>query len=116
VGKRIEDLHLNDSPIEVTVERQEARQERLFGGVSDVPDERDQPWYQFVGEIDDLLAVGTYLWAHDSLTGIRETVEKTRRVSEGQRRAVTNIANRGEERERGKGSRRYEGFETRRGW
>jgi hypothetical protein len=67
-----------------------------------------------MGEIDDLLATGRYDWAADTLAGIRETVEKTRRVSEGQKRAVANIETRGES-QRG-GSRRYEGFEGRRGW
>ena len=105
MGKRMEDLHLNDSPIEVTTEQAEARQQSLY---SDIPDERDTPWYQFIATIDDLLASEDYHWAEDSLLGIRETVEKTRRVSDGQRRAVTNIEHRGQER-RG-GSRRYEGW------
>jgi hypothetical protein len=114
MGKRIQDLHLNDNPIEVTVEAKEAGQRSLF---DPTPDERDQPWYQFLGDLDDLLADDKYLWANDTLKGIYETVEKSHRVSEGQRRAVTNISNRGEERLRGRGSsRRYEGFETRRGW
>lgn len=34
-----------------------------------------------------------YAWAEDTLTGIYETVEKTGRVSEAQRRAVDNIEN-----------------------
>lgn len=105
MGKKIEDLHLDDNPIEVTAERAEARQDNLF---SDPADERDQPWYQFLGEIDELLAADQYLWAHDTLTGIYETVTRSKRVTDGQRRAVTNISNRGEERFRS--SRRYEGF------
>ena len=98
MGKRIEDLRkLDDTPI---VERQ----------VEALDDLRDQPWYQFVGEIDDLLATGEYDWAFDTLSGIRETVEKSRRVSEAQRRAVANV-----EAARGLHSRRrqYEGFRGR---
>lgn len=100
MGKRIEDLRkLDDTPI---VERQV---EPL-----DSDDVRDQPWYQFVGTIDDLLASGEYDWAFDTLSGIRETVEHTHRVSEAQRRAVTNI-----EVARGLDSRRrrYDGYRGR---
>jgi hypothetical protein len=111
MGKRIEDLHLDDNPIEVTTEAKEARQEQAH---SDTPDERDQPWYQFIATIDDLLASDNYGWAYDTLNGIRETVEKTRRVSEGQKRAVTNIERSQEEKYRSR--RRYEGWEKRGGW
>jgi heat shock protein HspQ len=81
VGKRIEDLKLDDTPIEQRVEAPES--------VSD--DLRDQPWYQFVAEIDELLDDEAYAWAATSLEGIAETVGKTRRVTEGQQRAVRNI-------------------------
>lgn len=76
-------------------------------------DPRDQEWYRFAGEIDDLLATGSYTWAQDALEEIQATVEKLQRVSEGQRRAVKNIELGRQERrlpsERG-GSRRYEGW------
>lgn len=111
MGKRSDDLPLDDTPIR-------PEQQHLFeptdSSGADGADDADTPWYQFIGSIDDLLATGRYGWAQDSLYGIRETVEKTRRVSDGQRRAVTNIELRGEPNARG-GSRRYEGWSGR-GW
>lgn len=74
------------------------------------PDERDQPWYQFVARIDELLTSHEYDWAHESLTGIQETVTSTRRVSEGQRRAVDNIERAKKEPRRDGFRRRYEGW------
>lgn len=47
---------------------------------------------EFIQRIDDLLDDG-YGWAADTLEGIRETVERTGRVTEGQRTAVDNIEN-----------------------
>lgn len=79
----------------------------VFVSATNAPeDPRTTEWYLFLQEIDEALI--NYSWAADTLDGIRETVEKTQRVSEGQRRAVTNIC-----RARGRGqnvSRRYEGF------
>jgi hypothetical protein len=96
-GKRLDDLKLSDAPL-----------------TSAKPlDPRSTAWYRFSKEIDDLLATGRYTWAEDTLTGIQETVERTEVVSEGQRRAVTNIEARGDEQQR-RGSRRYEGFGGRR--
>lgn len=106
MSKRIDELPLDDSPIEHQHDNLEALDHARD---RDQGDERDQPWYQFLGTIDDLLATGQYDWAFDSLAGIRETVEKTRRVTEGQQRAVKNIEARGEARARGT-SRRYEGY------
>lgn len=110
MGKRIEDLHLDDTIIEHTVESAEARRERFD---SEVGDERDTPWYQFVSRIDDLLATGEYDWAIDTLGGIRTTVETSRRVTDGQTRAVANIQARGELRREDGFRRRYEGFRGR---
>lgn len=108
MGKRAKDLHLDDSPIEHLSDSLEALDHARD---ADVNDERDQPWYQFIGIIDDLLATGQYDWAFDSLAGIRETVEKTRRVSQGQRNAITRIEAAGEKRRAdGFGRRRYEGY------
>lgn len=87
MGKRIDQLKLDDTPIEA-------------------PDERDSEWYRFSQDIDDLLATGEYTWAEDTLTGIQETVERIKRVTAAQKRAVTNIEN---ARER----RRYEGWRRR---
>lgn len=75
-------------------------------------DVRQTDWFQFIGEIDDLVGSDDYSWALSTLLGIRETVERTRRVSEAQRRAVRNIAAARREPSgwsRG-GSRRYEGW------
>lgn len=51
----------------------------------------DQPWHQFVGELDWLLNNCDYLTAWFTLQGIRDTVLATRRVSEGQRVIVERI-------------------------
>jgi hypothetical protein len=93
-GKRLDDLHLSDEPIE--------RAAPL--------DERATEWYQFVGTIGDLLAGGDYEWAADTLTGISETVERTRKVTLGQRQAVENIVASKENRRDKWRFRRYEGF------
>lgn len=93
MGKRIEDLPLDDTPI-----------------AADPPqpsDARDAAWYRFSVDIEDMLATGQYRFAQDTLEGIQETVERTQRVTEGQRRAVANIE---ASREKHKHGRRYEGF------
>ena len=96
MGKQLNDLKaLDDTPIEQPSD-----------------DSPQQPWYQFVGEIDTLLADDNYLWAYDTLCGIKETVEHFRRVSDGQRRAVDNIRH-GSRWDAGTGAasrRRYEGW------
>ena len=80
--------------------------------LDDLPalDQRDTDWYRFAQEIDDLLATGRYTWAEDSLSGIRETVLKLERVTDGQRRAVGNIEAAVEQRQY---RRRYEGHSRR---
>lgn len=55
------------------------------------PDPRGQPWYQFATAIDELIEGGQFTWAEDSLRGIKATVEQTKQVTPGQRRAVENI-------------------------
>lgn len=92
MGKRIDELPLNDSPIQAAPE-----------------DDRDAPWYRFVGEINELRESQQYTWAEETLAGISETVERTRRVSDAQRRAVENIRDNSARR-----SRRYEGYTWRR--
>lgn len=67
-------------------------------------DERTTDWYRFLEEIDDLQI--THSFAQDTLTGIYESVEKSHRVTEGQRRAINNIAS-SRSKERGSYSRRY---------
>jgi hypothetical protein len=77
-------------------------------------DDRDQPWFQFCEEIDQLLDTGEYAWAFDTLTGIQDSVRAYRVVTDGQRRAVENIRT-ARDRKEGGFSRRYEGFDRKRG-
>lgn len=42
-------------------------------------------------DIQDILNTGKARWASETLEGIYETIQKTGRVSEGQRRAIDNI-------------------------
>lgn len=77
-------------------------------------DPRATDWYRFSQDIEDLLATGRYTFAEDTLRGIQTTVEKTKRVSDGQRRAVKNIEDSRLKSDRGveRGwSRRYEGHQ-----
>ena len=100
MGKRIEDLlKLDDTPIERRVEAPE----EVSG------DLRDQPWYEFVGRIEELLDDPAYGWAMQTLEGIKDTVEHSQRVTEGQQRAVANI-------EGGRRPVRRGLFEKRWGW
>jgi len=59
-------------------------------------DIRQTAWYRFVEEIDALRRQPTFSWAQDTLAGIRAHVVETRRVTEGQRKAVANIEAAGE--------------------
>lgn len=70
-------------------------------------DPRATDWYNFLIEIDEMVLGGGYQWAEDTLTDIRATVERTERLTDGQRRAIDNIKQGGERRT---GRRRYEGF------
>jgi hypothetical protein len=89
---RIEDLRkLDDTPIERQVEA------------------LDEPCRTLLDTIEELLASDDHLWAYGTLTGIRETVRTTRRVSLGQERAIKHIAQRGYADAR----RRYEGYRGR---
>jgi hypothetical protein len=47
----------------------------------------------FLRELEDMIDDGRYQWAEDTLEGIRETVERTRTVTDNQKRAVENITN-----------------------
>lgn len=54
----------------------------------------------FLDVVEGMRGSGKYDWADETLRGIGDTVARTRRVSEGQRRAVTNfLASREEEME-----------------
>ena len=112
MGKRADYLPLDDTPFERHYDDAEARADRNERDRT-IPDERDQPWYQLVARINDLISSDEFDWAYDSLVGIRDTVESTRRVSEGQRRAVDNIERARREPRRDGFRRRYEGWPRR---
>ena len=93
-GKSIDDLHLDD---------------RLLPSATDDP--RGTEWYAFVEEIEEHIAGERVAFAEDTLHSIAETVERTKVVTEAQRRAVRNIVQGARAaRERRSSSRRYEGF------
>ena len=94
MGKRLEDLNLRDGDAPI-------------GGPADG---RDIDWYRFLEEIDALTNEARAYFALDTLLGIRDSVEKTRRVTEGQRRAVANIAEAARRPRREGFRRRYEGY------
>ena len=98
MGKSLDDLPLDDQPLHP----------------AQPVDVRGTVWYQFVQEIADLLEGGELDWAANTLTGIQQSVEQYQTVTEGQRRAVRNIAAARRGRADGWRKRRYEGF-TRRG-
>lgn len=54
-------------------------------------DGRDAEWHRFIDSVDELLSTGRFSWALPVLSGIRETVERTGRVSAKQRRAFEHI-------------------------
>lgn len=92
MGKRPEDLPLDDTPLVRT----------------QPTDVREAEWYQFCQRLDELIESGHYSWASDTLTGIRDSVERYKVVTPGQRSAVDNV-----EAARGRSDgwrRRYEGF------
>jgi len=63
-----------------------------LGAAFDAVEEASEaPWRGFADEIDELLADERYAWAAETLSGIRETVERLGRVTDRQREAVENI-------------------------
>ena len=50
-----------------------------------------EPWEKLVRRIKGMLVGDEYEYASDTLRGILDTVQKTRRVTNGQERAVLNI-------------------------
>lgn len=92
-GKSLDQLNLSDQPLPKPT------------------DVRDEGWYQFSQEIEDLLATGRATFAESTLLSIQETVEKTHVVTDGQRRAVRNIEDAATRPRVGSyRGRRYEGF------
>lgn len=57
-----------------------------------VPGSSDESAAEFLSRIDEMMESGEFDWAEDTLSGIKESVEKWEKVSEGQMRAVRNIA------------------------
>jgi hypothetical protein len=113
MGKRIEDLGVDDTPI---IRTQPGEDLPITPPPEEKPpspiDARDTGWYKFILDIEDLLATGQFNWAAETLEGIQRTVEETHRVTDGQKRAVDNIE-KTKDRLRSGGSfyrRRYEGY------
>jgi len=64
----------------------------------------------FLHELEELSDDQRFNWATTTITGIRDTVERTQRVTPGQYIAISNIRKSVEQRESKAGwSRRYEG-------
>ena len=100
-GKSLSELNLSNDPLTTS-----------STSPTKAEDPRGMEWYRFSSDITELLATGKYTWAERTLEDIQVTVEKTQRVTDGQRRAVRNIeeaAERSRYRPR-TGSRRYEGY------
>jgi hypothetical protein len=95
MGKRIEDLPVDDTPLG----------DHRHATPPATTDPRGTAWYRFLTDIEDLLATGQYTWAENTLRSIQTTVEQTQRVTSGQQAAVDNIS-----RAKTRGRRRYEGF------
>lgn len=102
-GKSIDELNLSDEPLS------EAAPSK---GRTTPEDPRGQEWYRFNQDIEDLLATGKVTWAEDILRDIQTTVEKTHRVSDGQRQAVNNIEAAASRPRRDGFRRRYEGYRS----
>ncbi len=66
----------------------------------------------FVRWLEEMEEDPTYLWAYDTISGIRTSVQLSGRVTDGQRTAIVNIrqARRSGDRPRYGRSRRYEGW------
>jgi hypothetical protein len=92
-GKSLEQLNLTDAPLTSP----------------SATDPRDEPWYQLLQEIEEMIESCQYEWAGQTLKGIASTVELTKRVTGSQEAAVRNIRN-SRSRQVGRSSRRYEGF------
>lgn len=57
------------------------------------PNREEDPAVERILEaIEEMRSCGSYEWADDTLTGIYDTVHASRTVSEGQKRAIRNIA------------------------
>ncbi len=54
-----------------------------------------------IDKIDEMLLDDTYSYAEDTLSGIKRTVEKTQKVTLGQKTAVSNIEDGGDKSTRG---------------
>jgi hypothetical protein len=64
----------------------------------------------FLEHLEDLIGDTSLHWAFSTLSGIRDTIRQTGRITEGQRRAVANIRkHRGDDTQR-RPTRRWEGF------
>lgn len=105
-GKKIDELQLDDRllPVPINSPLEEPRRQPTA-------DQRHEDWYRLWMRIEDLLSDPKYNYAGDTLKGIQETIERTQRVTDGQRRAIDNIEEGGERqfRSQRQWGRRYEG-------
>lgn len=56
----------------------------------------DCEWVDQLDAIDDLLEDERYEFAQDTLEGIREWVEENEHITDGQKKAINNIASAGD--------------------
>ena len=71
--------------------RIERRRELRQAADTVVPDIRDEEWYPFVTDIDDMVSQQRYQWAEGILRRIRDTIEQTHWVTDAQIQAVVTI-------------------------
>ncbi len=86
-----------------------------FSTAVNLPPEASKQVTAFLGTLDELLEDPNYLFAADTLSGIRDSVSRTQVITEGQRGAVRNIERSVVEKlhdrdDHAPRSRRYEGF------
>lgn len=92
MGKTLDDLPLDDAPLRGP--------------------EPDASARELLDDIDELIGLDDYVWALDTLEGIRDTVTRLGTATGGQRQAIDNIraARRRQDDGPRRPSRRYEGW------
>lgn len=51
----------------------------------------DDDWEEWLDVISEMIDSDQYGWAFDTLTGINETIETRKTITDNQRQAITNI-------------------------
>jgi hypothetical protein len=57
----------------------------------DEHNENDQEWREVVDTCDEMLLDEDYIFASDTIQGIRDNIEESKRVTPNQKRAIDNI-------------------------